>query len=243
MEESEQNSVSQEVAPQVQEVEVIQNTQEKPDQSAVDQEKNWREIRRKNKELERRLQEKDQMFEKVLNSMSTPKQQEVQEPEIDDSEFANAGLVKGLTKQAVKPLEKQLQELNHKLQQLEIQKNMNHLKSKYSDFDDVVNVETLEIFEEKEPQLAATLANIRDPYTLGEISYKLIKSSGLLDQTSNIKRTKEVEKKLEQNKKTVQSPAAFDKRPMAEAYKIADADRKSLYQEMMHFANGAPSAL
>ena len=41
------------------------------------------------------------------------------------------------------------------------------LRSKYSDFDDIVNSETIALLEKKEPELATTIADLQDPYKMG----------------------------------------------------------------------------
>ena len=56
---------------------------------------------------------------------------------------------------------------------------MDRLNRQYSDFSEVVNPETLSILEEKEPELAATIADLKDPYKIGVQSYKYIKAMGL----------------------------------------------------------------
>ena len=55
---------------------------------------------------------------------------------------------------------------------------MDRLNRQYSDFSEVVNPETLSILEEKEPELAATIADLKDPYKIGVQSYKYIKAMG-----------------------------------------------------------------
>jgi hypothetical protein len=104
-----------------------------------------------------------------------------------------------------------------------------------------VNSETLELLEETNPRLAASLARTMkdDPYAFAVQSYEYIKSKGLSKVAGTSKRANETEKKIEQNKKTVQTPAAFDKRPMAQAFKITPAMQKELAEEMMHYAQQA----
>ena len=53
---------------------------------------------------------------------------------------------------------------------------------------------------------------------------------------------KEVEKKIEKNEKTVQSPQAYNKRPMAQAFSMtnmSDGEKTKLYEEMMGYASQA----
>ena len=71
---------------------------------------------------------------------------------------------------------------------------------------------------------------------MGLHSYKYIKALGLLDKVPDARHKKEVVQKLERNAKSVQSPTAYDKRPMAQAFVSTQADNKRLYEEMMGYA-------
>ena len=60
------------------------------------------------------------------------------------------------------------------------------------------------------------------------------------DDVKGIKRSKEVEKKLDENKKTVQSPQVFDKRPMAQAFdytKMSKSMKDELQSEMHRYGS------
>ena len=119
------------------------------------------------------------------------------------------------------------------------QQQFNTLKAKYTDFDDVVNPETIAILEEQEPELAQTIIDLKDPYKIGMQTYKYIKALNIVDSVPQARRSKEVGKKIEENKKTVQSPQAFDKRPMAQAFKLTETEKTKLYEEMMSCASQA----
>jgi hypothetical protein len=89
--------------------------------------------------------------------------------------------------------------------------------------------------------LAATIADLKDPYKIGATSYKYIKALGLGQSAKEAKRTKEVEKAIEKAESAVPSPASFEKRPIAQAFKLTDAMKKDLYREMHGFAQMASS--
>lgn len=214
----------------------VQKTEEvKPDQKQQD---NFRNMRRKQEDLERKLKEKDEMIERVLKMQLDQKSQPnvVEEPEEPDEEFIPKGKVKSLAKKQMAPLEKRLAELESKLEQQKQTQYFDKLKKQYSDFDEIVNPETLSILEEKDPELAQTIIDLKDPYKIGLQSYKFIKAMNLASGVPDARHAKEVEKKLEKNAKAVQTPQAYDKRPLAEAYRMTDADRNKLYEEMMGFA-------
>ncbi len=240
MNEQYQDSREIEVAPP--ETEHNESAQNEPsinaeaNRNAGAQDRDWRVMRQRQKEMEMEIRQKNELLERFLQK---PQAQEVVEPEEPDEEYVPAGKVKGIARRAVQPLEKKIQELESKIAQQETQKLVQSLRSTYQDFDDVVNVETLELLEKNEPELAATIAQFKDPYKMGLQSYKYIKALGLKEKLPESRHTKEVIQKMEKNAKAVQSPVAYDKRPMAQAFKSTQADKTRLYEEMMHFAGKA----
>src|SRR5690606_29128440 len=168
MEDQDQDSEIQEVAPpeldqneSQQDDSNIQNAQEA--QKADEQEKNWRAMRQRQKEMEYELKQKNEMLDRFLQMQHQPQapQPAVQEDIIDPDDFANYGGVEKVTRKTVAPLEQKIQALEARLAKEESNKRFSSLRSQYSDFDDVVNVETLEILEKTEPDLAATIAELK----------------------------------------------------------------------------------
>ena len=147
-----------------------------------------------------------------------------------------------------KALRKQQQQFDQKLEEIkkasEQQKAssmFSELRREYSDFDDVVNSETLALLDETYPRLAQTIAKNKDPYDAALLAYETIKDKGLLEKVPGSRREKEVEKRLEQNKKTVTSPQAFDKRPMAQAFRYPETkkEKEALWNETLKYASMA----
>lgn len=215
-----------------------QNLEKESQQREEQKERDWRAMRQRQKEMELSIKQKDEIIEKFLQVQKAPDPVPVVE-EVQDEDYVPAGKVKGIAKREMQPLEKKIADLDAKLKQHEQEKLINNFKRKFPDFDDVVNIETLELLEKKEPELAATIAQLKDPYTMGLQSYKYIKAFGIAEELPNAKRVKEVDKKLEKNSKAVQTPQAYDKRPMAQAFKSTAADQKRLYEEMMFYASQA----
>jgi len=243
MEEVEINSEEGQVAPAETTVQdVSSQTNQKPDLELQYQQRNWREIRRQKDELEQKLRMQEEMNQKLMQLVTKPNQvQEIEEQEEPDDDIINKGKVKRLAKKEVEPLQKRIDELERTI---EIQKQsnlLNNLKRQFSDFDDVVNPETLSLLEEQDPDLAATIADLRDPYKIGLQSYKYIKAMNLADKVPQVRRAREVDQKIEKNNKTVQTPQAFDKRPMAQAFRLTEADKSKLYEEMTSCARFASS--
>lgn len=235
-----QNSEVQEVAPQVETQVNEVNDAAKARQEA--EERNWKAMRIKNAELERKLKERDEMFEKMLQaqlSQQAPQKQEVDEFDtIGADEFIPKGKVEKL-------VEKKAQKYAEEIAKREVEKHlkkqsdsqfMDRLNRQYSDFQEIVNPETLSLLEEKEPELAQTIADLKDPYKIGIQSYKYIKAMGLVQKAPEARREKQLEKAIQKSEKAVQSPAVYDKRPIAQAFQMTDAMKKELYREMHGYA-------
>lgn len=231
MEEAEENS-REEFAPP--EAETNTQSQSLP---VRDHSEDWRAVRQQLKELKLANQEKDELLRQVLE-----RQQSIpDEPELPDEEYPNHGTVKKATKKAIAPLEKELQELKSQVAYQKQQSMLSTFRQKYSDFDDVVNAETIALFEERKPELAAQIGEIKDPYRMTVQTYEFIKALNLAADVPTKRRQKEAEKMLDKNSKTMQSPQAYDKRPMAQAFRLSEADKSSLYDEMMQFGSMAGS--
>ncbi len=217
-----------------------QKVSEETSQKEDAQDRNWRAVREKQRELERELRMQREMNERLLQMTQPAPRQEIDELDsISDEEFIPKGKQKKLVRKEVEPLQREIDELKKQLNHQKDAQFLDRLKVKYSDFNDIVNAETLALLEDQNPELAATIAELKDPYKIGIQSYNYIKAMNLSSQVPQKRRLKEVEKKIAQNEKTVQTPQAFDKRPMAQAFRMTDADKKNLYKEMMEYAGQA----
>lgn len=242
MNEQDQNSEEYEVATQET---VDDESMQSQEESTVDieaqrreeiKDRDFRAMRQRQKELEWEIKQRDEMLKLMQQQQQVYAPKQVEEPEDADEDYIPAGRVKGIARKTMQPLEQKIQELESKLAQQEQNKLIQNLRTQYSDFDDVVNVDTLEILEKQEPELAATIAQIKDSYKMGLQSYKFIKALNLAEKVPDARRKKEVNQRIEKNAKTVQSPTAYDKRPIAQAYVSTQADNKRLYEEMMGYA-------
>jgi hypothetical protein len=238
-----ENSVRTEVAPPEAESQAApQQTQAA--QADDRQERNWREMRQRQQDLERKLKAQEELNQQLLSlQMQAQKPQEPDELEqLSDEEFIPKGKVKKLVERERNQIVKEaVAKLKEEQAQQEQSRFHERLRAKYSDFDEVVNVETMALLEEQDPELAQTIVELKDPYKIGIQTYKFIKSQGIQDKVPGARRTKEVEKKLDQNAKTVQTPQAYDKRPMAQAYVLTDTEKSKLYEEMNRYARLASS--
>lgn len=231
-------SLQPEVAPQ----ESTEPAKEAPqvDQREEENARNWRKANEARKRLEQELRKRDEQIEELIKVVSKKPEQPPEVDELDSiagEEFIPKAKIEKLWEKRERKLrEDSKKEIEAAFQEREKARWKDRIREKFPDFEDVVNVETLSILEEQEPDVAETIADLKDPYKVGIQSYKYIKALGLTNKVDTSKRQREVEKKLEENKKTLQSPQVYDKRPLAQAYKITEADHKALYKEMMESA-------
>lgn len=254
MEEVENISVNQEIAPP--ETEAAKSEPQDQNQVAPKelpkeesaQDRNWKEMRKRLNDQEKRLKEKDELLERMMISQISSKensQPQVKDEldEIGDDEFIPKGKVNKLVRREAQRIAEEIAKKETE-KALQVQKDsqfLNNLKRQFSDFDEVVNQETLALLEQQDPELANTIVELKDPYKIGLQSYKFIKALNLSNKVPDSRRAKEVEKKLEQNSKTIQSPQAYDKRPMAQAFRLTDAEKTKLFEEMNGYARMADS--
>lgn len=239
MEENIVQSEQPEVAPQESTESQVKETHKVEEQEDTNA-RNWRRANETRKRLEQELKKKEEQLEQLLKAVT--KQQ--QPPEVDEldsvsaDEFIPKGKIEKMWDKREKRIREQTrEEVERAFQEKEKARWKEKVREKFPDFEDVVNVETLDLLEQQEPEVAENIADLKDPYKVAIQSYKYIKAMGLTsDKVSVSKRHREVEKKLDENKKTIQSPQVYDKRPLAQAYKITDADHKALYKEMMEAA-------
>jgi len=247
-----QNSVNTEITPQDQHSEVdvknsSNNFSEDNPHVEGDQEKNWKQLRKKADkadELEKKIYEYEKRMlahEEVIKNILSQHKNISKEPD----EFENIASDDFLSyEQTRKLLQRDARNIaRQEFEALESAREKNRfrerLKSKYSDFDLVVNDSTIKLFEQKEPELAATIAESQDPYKMGLQTYMYIKSMGLYDDNED-RHSKEVIDKIDKNKKSIQTPQAYDKRPMAQAFdfgNLSKSEKEKLYTEMMGYAS------
>jgi hypothetical protein len=207
-------------------------------------------MRLKNAELERELKQlrdgQMQLMQAQLANIA-PARQEVDEfDQIGDEEFIPLGKVKKLAEKNSQKMLKNTEEIVRQEVQKAIQKQhdnqfLDRLNRQYPDFSEIVNPETLSILEEKEPELTSTIADLKDGYKIGVQSYKYIKAMGLYKTANETRREREIDKAIDKSEKAVTSPMSFDKRPIAQAFKLTDAMKKDLYREMHGYAAYASS--
>lgn len=213
-------------------------------QAESKQDRNWREMRRINSELERKAKAQEELIQGLLKQQMAGMQSQAPQPDaldsIPDADYIPKGDVKKLLDKKAEEIKRAAADEARRILDEQDKANFHHkLRQKFNDFDEVVTPETLELFEQQDPDLAATIAELKDPYKMGLQTYKFIKSLGIAAKAPAHRRSKEVEKRMEQNAKTVQSPQAYDKRPMAQTFQMNDQLKQELWREMNDCAQRA----
>jgi hypothetical protein len=210
--------------------------------------RNWKELNRSKEEWKRKAQAQEEITRQVLAMHQAPKPNE-QQPESDLSALISAiqkeeyvpgaSVAKGLEAMA-KTVDQKLKRLEDAHKQQKRIDSLSDLRRRKPDLDEVVNPETLTLLAQQDPELAAQWQNL-DDYAIAVQAYPVIKAMGILDQVPGERRAKEVDKKLDQNKKTVQSPQVFSTRPMAQAFREPQtkAEKEALWQETLKYASQA----
>ena len=238
-----QNSEVQEVAPPEQ-TQVSEVKESQPAQEPVTNQ-HLKAMRLKNAELEKELKQMRDMQMQMMQSQianSAPARQEVDEfDKIGDDEYIPLGKVKKLAEKSGQKVLKNAEDLVKREVESYFKKQqdsqfIDRLNRQYSDFSEIVTHETLSMLEEKEPELAAAIVESKDPYKIGVQSYKYIKALGLTQTAKDARREKEIDKAITKSEKSITSPMAYDKRPIAQAFKLTDAMKKDLYREMHGYA-------
>jgi hypothetical protein len=191
------------------------------------QDKNWRAARSQMEDQRRHIQMLQSELEIVRRSQ--PAAKEPEEEFLTDSE---------------RRLNDKIKTLDQRLKQKEAKEAdyvVDRLKSKYADFDDVVNEENIAYLQKNNAALAKALASLKDePYEQGLAAYDALRKTEWYQQ----RHTMQDKAKLEQNVKKPMSVQSVRKQgALSEANSFANGLtpelKKSLLAEMAQARKGA----
>ena len=174
--------VGQESVPQVEQVAVDSpaTPQAAPQESNAD--RNFRALREKAERLEREKED----YARQLNAYQQQAQPRHQEEQETEDNLAPDALIE---KRHLSRYDKKIQKLESQLKEYQAASSNlsaeNQLKTKYPDFDTIVNKDNLEMLKLTYPELAQTLYNNPDLYTKGSAAYTIIKQMGIAPGSSN----------------------------------------------------------
>lgn len=158
-----------------------------------DAEYNWSEARRKMEQLERKSREQEEMIARLQQ----PKEE-------TDDELNNLAEDDILTVSQARKLATKMakQVANEAIRQREALTVDDRLRSKFSDYDQVVTTENIELLKQNDPELALSLQRLSDdPYAQSIAAYKLLKNTGYGAPVKSAAPTLEKKKALENSQK------------------------------------------
>jgi len=199
-----------------------------PEQKAnSDKELNFKRLRDSNEELKRQINALREDLSKPRDTQPAQK-----------DELADLGEDDILTKrQAMVLAQRQAKQIVEEVLVAREKRDLpNRVKQKYTDFDELVNQQTVEEFEKTEPELAQICSNSSNPY---EATYKMIKLLKAGKDASKPKQaTKSNDEVIEENlKKPVSSNTFSKKGGLGSANIFGSMSKEQLYKEMMDSAN------
>jgi hypothetical protein len=151
-------------------------------------EKNWKAVREKQKEEERKRQEHERKIaeqqemikalEKVINTQGnaqgqTQPQTNSNGVEIHPNEWVTGEQLEKIREQDRKQYDEIRKKEEAYRQQMEMQQKLNN---NYPDYKDVLNQDNLAYLEYHEPEIAASIQQIQDPYLQVAAAYKNVKA-------------------------------------------------------------------
>jgi hypothetical protein len=159
-----------------------ESVQDATAQKPTKQELNFRELREQAKQAKRERDELKAYLERLKQQENPGNwQPEKQKPEPeDDYNLREDDFIEG---RHFKKFLKKQRELEEKVKQYESQSQSisveMQLKSKYRDFDDVVNQKTVDKLRDEYPEVFTTIQTSSDLYNKGAAAYRIIKQLGL----------------------------------------------------------------
>ena len=169
--------VEPEIAPPVEAEPALAQETKAPVESDAD--RNWRAMRESQEQLRQEVERekfKRQLLEEEFakRHQAVPQTQEEELPQLSPDDWLTVDQHQKLTR-------KQMQEVVEQALAKERAKRAaedlpNRIKSKYQDFDAVVSEENVNKLKAQEPEIAAALGQISDPYAQAVAAYKYIKT-------------------------------------------------------------------
>ena len=200
-----------------------------------EQDRNWKETRRKMQDLERKSKEQ----EELIAQLKAPQRAAPEVDELDklgDEDIVTKGQAKKL---AARMAEEIAQRVIYQRENATVEDRLN---LKFQDFNQVVTRENIELLKETEPELARSLAHNSDLYEQGIAAYKLLKRLGIGEQEVAKEPVREKQKALANSQKPVSVNAVTKSSAIGNAHMFENGLtkelKKSLHDEMVKSIKG-----
>ena len=163
-------------APEAKAEEIVATTETPEAQSQSDKEYNFSQLRKSKEQLENRVGELEDYLEKMVTSQqkAPPASTPQEEFEIGDEDLAEG--------KHLKKVYRELQTLRNQISEEKQSVIPERLKSKFSDFDEVVSKKNIEKLKQSEPELFASITSGSDLYVKGVSAYKAVKALGICEE-------------------------------------------------------------
>jgi len=185
------------VQPPKEEVEEGQQNLQESSEEVKDKEYNFQKLREKSRQVEEERDYYKKQIEEIVRAS-----QSREEPQEETSTVGDEDLIEG---RQYKALETQVRELKKHITQKELETIPERLKSRFSDFDDVVTKENIEKLKTTEPELYQSITSGNDLFAKGISAYKTLKGLGLYKSPQNFDKEKEVVKSNHSKPMSVQA--------------------------------------
>lgn len=167
------------VAEQIQQEEVVQPQEENqapeaPQAQESDKEVNFRKLREAKEQLERENRELREWASRTQRQESKPQEEELG---VEDDDIVEGRVVKRLYNEL-----RDLKKFKQSYEQEKVDSIPERLKTKFSDFDQVVSQENIEKLKLAEPELYSALTAGSDLYAKGVSAYKTLKALGYVKE-------------------------------------------------------------
>lgn len=199
----------------------------------TDQDKNWREARRKMQELERRTAEQDELIRRLQTQQAPAQEDDL--AKLADDDIVTARQAKSLAQKMAREVADQA------IREREAATIDERLRMKFPDYEDVVTQDNIDLLKQQDPELAMSLyALAQNPYEQAVAAYKMLKKTGLGDMA---KTQPQKAKALENSKKPVSVQSVTKSSAIGEVHKFENGLtpelRKQLWQEMQQAIKSA----
>ena len=199
-----------------------------------DQDRNWKETRRKMQELERKAKEQEELIAQLKTPARPPEVDELDK--LGDEDIVTKGQARKL---AAKMAEEIASRVIRERENATVEDRLN---LKFQDFNQVVTKENIELLKETEPELAMSLAQNTDQYSQGIAAYKLLKRLGIGEPEMPKEPLREKQKAIANSQKPVSVNAVTKSSAIGNAHMFENGLtpelKKSLWDEMERARKG-----
>ncbi len=228
----EQGVVQEEVNPEVKTSETP--IEKKPIQEEDPAERNFLEIRKKAHQAQKERDELKRYVEELQKQQATPKPTPEPEPQLAADDLVEWGVVD----KKIKALEQKIEEQQKYARQTTVE---SQLRSRYNDFDAVVNKENVESLRETYPELATSLASNPDLYSQSVAVYTTIKKLGIQVEDTYSDDRESAQKNANKPRPLASVGSQQGESPISKANAFAQGLtpelKKQLWKEMNEYAN------